>query len=240
MYSVKKMCDIAGVSARTLQYYDSIGILRPAAYTEAGYRLYDDGSLKRLEQIMILRELDFSLKEIGELLDDENYDREKAIMRQIKLLTLKKERLELIIGSMKRVQEKGELMDFKAFSDAKIQEYQKQAKDKWGDTEEFAEFEKKQAGRSSESEKDIADELMHIFTEFGEMKEMNPADEEVQNQVRKLQEFISHNYYECSDKVLASLGQMYAAGGEFTANIDKAGGAGTAVFAADAIKIFTA
>lgn len=236
MYSVKEMCSMAGVSARTLQYYDRIGLLKAACRTEAGYRLYDDESIARLEQILILKELDFSLDDIRLMLDSDAYDRNMAMEEQIRLLTLKKERLELIVGALKRVQEKGDIMDFNVFSDAKLKEYEKAAKEKWGDTKEYAQSQKKQAERTGEEEKEIADRFMGIFKEFGEVKDKEPEDEAVQSLVKKLQKFISSNYYECSNEILSSLGMMYAAGGEFTANIDRAGGKGTAEFTAKAIK----
>ncbi len=75
-----------------------------------------------------------------------------------------------------------------------------------------------------------------VFEEFGSMKEEEPTSEKVQGQVKKLQEFITDHFYKCSDEVLLGLGKMYAAGGEFTENIDKMGGDGTAVFVCRAIE----
>ena len=119
-------------------------------------------------------------------------------------------------------------MDFSAFDTQKIEEYAAQAKASWGDTPEYGEYEQKAKGRSPEEEKDLAIRLMDIFREFGEAKEKEPSSLEVQELVRKLQDFISRHYYTCSDEVLSGLGRMYAGGGEFTANIDKAAGTGTA------------
>ena len=79
---------------------------------------------------------------------------------------------------------------------------------------------------------------MQIFVEFGQMKEMNPSDDQVQLQVKKLQDYITEHFYKCSDKILAGLGRMYAGGGELTENIDAAGGIGTAEFTNEAIEIF--
>lgn len=76
------------------------------------------------------------------------------------------------------------------------------------------------------------------FVEFGQMKEMDPEDEQVQLQVRKLQDYITDHFYTCSDKILCGLGRMYAGGGELTENIDDVGGVGTAEFASKAIDIF--
>ena len=81
-------------------------------------------------------------------------------------------------------------------------------------------------------------DFMEIFREFGTMKKEDPASSEVQEQVGKLQAFITDHFYKCSDEVLFGLGRMYAAGGEFTENIDKMGGEGTAAFTCQAITIF--
>ncbi len=79
-------------------------------------------------------------------------------------------------------------------------------------------------------------DFMKIFEEFGAMKDKDPAVAEVQEQVKKLQTFITEHFYKCSDEVLSGLGKMYAAGGDFTENIDKMGGEGTAEFTCKAIK----
>ena len=129
-------------------------------------------------------------------------------------------------------------MDFKAYDTRKIDEYSKQAKEQWGQTPAWKEYEKKSKGRTKEDEKQLANDIMQLFVEFGAMKEMDPASEEVQKQVAKLQQLITDTCYICTNEILLGLGQMYAAGGDFTTNIDAVGGEGTAVFSAEAIKIY--
>ena len=97
MMTVNEVSKLAGVSIRTLQYYDSIGLLKPAEYTESGYRLYDDTAMERLQQILLFRELEFPLKEIKEIVTRPDFDKEKALDQQIELLALKKEHLEKLI-----------------------------------------------------------------------------------------------------------------------------------------------
>ena len=237
MKTVHEVSGLAGVSIRTLQYYDRIGLLRPAERTESGYRLYDDTDLEKLQQILLFRELEFPLKAIKRIMDNPDFDRSRALEQQIALLTLKKEHLENLIELARGIKETGEnTMDFSAFDTQKIEEYAAQAKASWGDTPEYGEYEQKAKGRSPEEEKDLAIRLMDSFREFGEAKEKEPSSLEVQELVRKLQDFISRHYYTCSDEVLSGLGRMYAGGGEFTANIDKAAGTGTADFVNHAIQ----
>ena len=97
MMTVHEVSKLAGVSIRTLQYYDNIGLLHPAEYTEAGYRLYDDTALETLQQILLFRELEFPLKEIKGIIQSSAFDRQKALDQQIELLQLKKEHLENLI-----------------------------------------------------------------------------------------------------------------------------------------------
>ena len=127
-------------------------------------------------------------------------------------------------------------MDFSAFDKKKLEEYQAQAKEAWGHTAEYREFEERQKHAPADQQQNAAAGLMDIFREFGAAKGGDPAGEQARGLAAKLQAYISTNYYDCSKEVLAGLGKMYAAGGEFTQNIDAAGGAGTAVFAAKAIE----
>ena len=129
-------------------------------------------------------------------------------------------------------------MDFTAFDTKKIDEYSKRAKEQWGKTEAYKEFEEKSADWTDKDQNNIMKDFMKIFVEFGQMKSLEPADEKVQLQVKKLQDYISEHFYNCTKQILGGLGKMYAAGGEFTENIDKAGGEGTAEFSAKAIEIY--
>ena len=236
MMTVKEVSRLTGVSVRTLHYYDEIGLLSPAVTTDAGYRLYDRGELERLQQILLFRELAFSLKEIREILDRPGFDRKKALSDQIRLLTLKKERFEGLIALAKQLEAKGGYdMSFQPFDRKKIEAYKAEAKKAWGDTAAYREYEQKSAGYSAEQQDAFAGELMEIFAGFGALRGSDPAEERVQRQVAALQAFITDHYYTCTKQILAGLGQMYAAGGEMTDNIDAAGGSGTAVFAAQAI-----
>ena len=239
MMTVHEVSKLTGVSIRTLQYYDTIGLLKPAKYSESGYRLYDDTALERMQQILLFRELEFPLKEIKRIIDAADFDRNKALEQQIELLTMKKERLENLIDFAREIKESGgKRMDFTVFDTEKIAEYSRRAKEQWGQTEAFKEFERKSEKRTEEEEQSVATEFMKLFSEFGRLKDQEPAAEPVQAQVKKLQTYITEHYYKCTDEILRGLGEMYAAGGEFTENIDKAGGKGTAAFTAKAIEIY--
>ena len=239
MMTVNEVSKLTGVSIRALQYYDKIGLLSPAGYTESGYRLYDDAALEMLQQILLFRELEFPLKEIRKIISSPDFDKKKALEEQITLLTMKKEHLENLIGFAREIQMKGETtMDFSVFDTQKIDEYAKQAKQRWGKTDAYKESVQKAAGRSKEEEKAVMENFMQIFADFGKLKDTDPRSADARSQVKILQDYITEHFYQCTDEILDGLGQMYAAGGKFTENIDRAGGAGTAQFTAEAIRIY--
>lgn len=239
MRTVKEVSKFTGVSVRTLHHYDAIGLLKPTTVTNAGYRLYDDTALERLQQILLFRELEFSLKEIQAILESPNFDRNKALEQQIALLTLKKEHLENLILFARGIQAIGvKEMDFTAFDTAKIDEYAAEAKATWGQTAAYREFREKSKKRTDAEMQDLSSQMMALFTEFGAMRTLPPASDLVSAQVKKLQTFITEYFYTCSNEMLQKLGKMYAGGGRFTENIDKAGGVGTAEFVCRAIEAF--
>lgn len=239
MKTVNEVSKIAGISIRTLQYYDKIGLLKPTAYSEAGYRLYSDDDLKMLQSILLYRELEFPLKEIKELINSENFNKNLALEQQINLLLLKKEHLENLILYAKGLKTLGgNIMDFAVFDTKKIDAYAKKAKEAWKNTSEWKEFEDKDKRRSTEETKVIYRKLMLIFAEFSKVKSEECDAKEVQALVKKLQDFITANFYNCSNETLAGLGKMYAAGGDFTKNIDNFAGEGTAMFVNKAIEYY--
>ena len=139
MITVHEVSKLTGVSVRTLQYYDKIGLLHPAKYTDSGYRLYDDAALVKLQQILLFRELEFPLKDIKLIMDSPDFDYRKALEQQIDLLTLKKEHLENLLNLARGIKAIGvNKMDFTAFDTSKIDEYAEKAKASWGNTPESA------------------------------------------------------------------------------------------------------
>lgn len=240
MMTVHEVSRLTGVSIRTLQYYDSINLLKPANYTESGYRLYDEKSLERLQIILLFRELEFSLKDIKKIIENPDFDTNKAIEQQIKLLEMKREHIDNLLKLARDIKKKGinRVMDFSAFDKKKMEEYAEKARETWGNTDAYKEYEEKSKNRTPKENTDIVKAIMKIFTEFGGMKSLPPESEKVQKQVKKLQKYITDNMYTCTNEILLQLGMAYSAGGEMTENIDKAGGPGTGEFVDKAIRIY--
>ncbi len=242
MKTVKEVSELAGVSIRTLQYYDQIGLLCPAKRSDAGYRLYDDENMGKLQQILLFRELEFPLKEIKHIIESPDYDQALALEQQIELLKLKRKRINTLIAHATQLREKGaETMNFKAFDTSKLEAYKEQAKEQWGTTPEWQEYEGKSAGRSAQEEGGLANELLELFIPFGEMATdgTDPHSEQARAQAALIQSFISEHYYRCSDDVFRQLGQAYGSGGEFTQNINAIAGNGAAKYASRAIEAYT-
>ena len=104
MKTVKEVSRITGVSVRTLHHYDAIGLLKPTQVTEAGYRLYDDSALARMQSILLFRQLQFPLKEIKKILDSPVFDPMEALSQQVHLLEMQRDHLEQLISHAREIQ----------------------------------------------------------------------------------------------------------------------------------------
>lgn len=148
MKTISQVAELTGISTRTLQYYDEIGLLKPSKLTPSGYRLYNDEALQTLQQILFFKELDFKLKEIMEILQKPEYDKIESFKKQKRLLCLKRNRIDNLIELLGRL-EKGEpYMSFKEFDLSEYIEALEQFKNKkaddvikhWGSIENFTQF----------------------------------------------------------------------------------------------------
>lgn len=239
MRTVNEVSKLTGVSVRTLHHYDAIGLLKPTEVTEAGYRLYDDAALKRLQSILLYRELQFPLKDIKAILDSPAFNPEEALAHQIELLELQYKHIGELISFAQKIQTKGVTeMEFQIFDKNEIEQYKEEVKAKWGKTEAYHEYLQKEKSGLDHSK--AAEQLMSLFAEFGALHELSPSDEKVQKKVCMLQSFITDNYYNCTNEILSGLGQMYVDDERFRENIDKAGGDGTADFVRKAIDVYCA
>ena len=194
MMTVHEVSKISGVSIRALHHYDKIGLLPATEVTKAGYRLYDDKALERLQHILLFKELEFSLKEIKDILDSPGFDRSKALEQQIQLLELRKEHLQNLIDLAWGIKTIGvKNMSFEAFDTKKIDEYAAKAKASWGQTDAYKEYEQKSEGRTKEVQQKLNIEMMDIFAQFGKIKDQKPDSEEAIRLAKKLQDHITEN-----------------------------------------------
>lgn len=239
MRTVREVSKLTGVSVRTLHHYDAIGLLKPTEVTTAGYRMYDDAALSRLQNILLFRELQFSLKEIKAILDSPDFDQTEAIAQQIELLELQYKHIGKLILFARELQNKGvRAMNFDVFDKSEMEQYKAEARARWGSTKAYQEYEKKAGAQKEEEQDRLAGALMSIFTELGALRQLPPEEDAVQEKIAALQKFITDHYYTCTTEILAGLGEMYVSDERFQKNIDKAGGEGTAGFVKQAIAVY--
>lgn len=235
---IKEFAAFTGVSVRTLHYYDEIGLLAPAFVDRTtGYRYYDENSLLRMQEILFYRELDFSLKSIGEILSSPGYDTKKSLAEQKTLLTLKKERLERLISAIDDAMKGANVMS--AFDNSEFEKHKVEAQEKWGKTDAYKQHAERTRHYSKQKWNDLAEGMDQIMAAFASCmkKAERPDSTEAQNLVKTLQSHISENYYLCTKEILSGLGQMYVADERFRNNIDKHAD-GTAAFISEAIEVY--
>ncbi len=241
--TVSEMARLCGVSVRTLQYYDDIGLLHPCETSDAGYRYYDGQNLEMMQQVLFLRELGFPLRDIATMLRDPNYDRRAALARQKELLLLQKARLERLIALAERTMKGEPIMSLDDFSMKEIEEhrdkYAAEAEQRWGDTDAYKQSAARTAKYGKADWARIQEESGAVFGGFAACAAAGtPADSpDAQALVQQWRDHLNRNFYDCSIELLAGLGTMYIADERFTKNLDRFG-AGTAQMMADAIAVY--
>ncbi len=239
MLTVNEVSKLTGVSVRSLHHYDAIGLLKPAKVTKAGYRLYGDDELKRLQNILLFRELQFPLKQIRTILDSPEFDQQEALAQQIRLLELQLKHTQELILFARRLQQKGvNGMDFKAFDNKEMEQYEKEVQERWGNTKAYDEYRQKEKGRTDAQQAEIGSQLMERFAEIGKLRQSAPSEQIVQEKIAGIQAFITEHYYQCTKEILSGLGKMYVGDERMKRNIDKTGGDGTAEFVSQAIAVY--
>lgn len=241
MMKIHEVAELSGVTVRTLQYYDQIGLLVPSEVTDVGYRIYHEEDLDRLQQILFFRELEFPLKEIRDIMNNPKYDRTEALRNHKSLLLEKRNRMDQLIRLVEERLGGQQDMSFKEFSMESIESQKKQYADevrsRWGDSDAYTEYEKKTRGYSKEDWNSTIQAGDSIMGEFAKHRDLPPENEAVQELVARWQAFITAHYYECTKEILAGLGNMYVCDERFRENIDKHG-EGTAELMSKAIEIY--
>jgi DNA-binding transcriptional MerR regulator len=223
-YTVQQLAKLAGISVRTLHYYDEIGLLIPSFIKENGYRFYEEKELIALQQILFFRELDFSLEKIKEILTSPYFNREQALTDQKKLLELKKERVEAMIRTItKTIQSMkgGENMStndiYSAFSDPTYLKYKDEVEERWGNTEAYKQSVQRVGKMSKADLEKVKAEAEDIATTTARLMTngLTYNSPEVQEQVGRFYNHLRH-FYDPSYEMFKGLGQMYVDDPRFT------------------------
>ena len=243
MKKINEVANLTGLTTRALRYYDEVGLLRPSEISESGYRLYDDEALETLQQILFFKELDVPLRQIKSILENPSFDRVSMLKKHKKLITLKRNRLDKILALIDKNLKGEKCMSFTEFDISEVKErqkiYENEAKELYKNTDAYSEYQQKTA-RYGEAQWDvIGQEMNEIFKKFAEVMDKNPGCDEVQTVVGNWKNYITENFYECTNEILAGLGQMYVQDERFKKNLDKCQD-GLAKFVSEAIKYYCA
>jgi DNA-binding transcriptional MerR regulator len=222
-YTVSSLARLAGVSARTLRYYDEIGLLTPSARTESGYRQYDQEDLLRLQQILFYRELEMPLIEIRDILADEDFNPIEALRSHREGLLARSDRLLRLIAAVDSSIEQLEegqmrLSDeelFAAFSPELSDRYRKEAREQYGDAR-VEETENRLRKLSKEQWKKVQAEGGQVAKQIASLMDQPIETPEVQEAIARHHTWIEH-FYQAPAFVYRGLGQMYVDHPEFRA-----------------------
>lgn len=247
-YTVKQVADLAGVTVRTLHHYDRIGLLKPEGATDAGYRIYSENDLERLQQILFFRELGFELKQIREILEQPDFDRLRALRAHRELLIEKQTRLEYLVETLDRTIEHAERMEtmnhesmFQGFDEGKVEEqiarYRDEAIEKYG-RETVEDSERRVRSLSKEDWGRIEAETTDINQRLADMMDTHAPDApEVQQQIQRWYDLLNQNFGDYSPEMFRGLGDLYVEDERFTAHYDQVR-PGLATMLRDAMHVF--
>lgn len=244
--SVHEVAEFTGTTARTLHYYDEIGLLKPALVTEAGYRQYSRENLLRLQEILFLREVGFALKEIKALMESPNYDTNEALKNHLAILEAQKERINGLISLVKNRIEGKEDVSFAEFSEEKLlelkEQYREEVIERYKDTKSFQEFEERFSKKSQKKQNEEWEKFLstaqNIFERLALYEGKSPALPEVLQLVKEWQDYINEHFYSCDAKMLSCLGELYVNDERFASYINQFGKGNLAGFFREAIRVF--
>lgn len=222
-YTVHQLAKLAGVTSRTLRYYDKVGLLSPAHLGRNGYRYYGEDELVRLQQILFFRELDFPLEDIKAMIDSPSFDRIESLKYQKGLLALKRQRLDGImktidntITTMTNDEKPTEKDMYGSLSTEKIEEYKKEAKERWGNTDAYKQSQER-AKKFTKADWDVMSKktdanlrAMVALMEAGKAADSAEVIAEVANHRAGINRF-----YDCTDEIYRGLADMYVADDRF-------------------------
>ncbi len=213
-YTIKQFSKLTGVSVRTLHYYDEIDLLNPEFIESNNYRYYSNNSLIIMQEILFYKELDFSLKEIKDMLLLPNYNKKELIKGQKRLLLIKQKRIERILQTLDNL-EQGDEINMNIYKNNELEyeknKYQNEVKEKYGNTNIYNEYVNKTKNYDNNNWNEISQNISLIIKEFSiNLKSgININDRKTIDLVIELQKYITKTQYTCSDDILLSLGNIY-------------------------------
>lgn len=244
-YTVRQLANAAGVSPRTLHFYDGIGLLKPEAYGGNGYRYYGEAALLRLQQILFFKELDFSLAEIRATIDRPGFDLVQALHAHRETLRERAGRLARLIETVDKtiLHLKGELemteRDFyRGFSEEQQREYEEEIRQRYGDRE-LEQSQQRWGGYGADRRQAIQEDFARIVTALRDRMPLGAGAPEVRALVGQLHAWVG-NFYDCTLEVFEGLGHTYNQDPRFREMYETTYGPGVAEFLEQAIGAYCA
>jgi len=228
--TVSQVAKLSGVSVRALHHYDEIGLLRPAARTGSGYRVYGQGELPRLKQVLFFKELGFPLEEIARIMRDPGFDLQAALLMQRQLLEEKAARTRALIAAVDAALEsieRGTTMTreemFEVFGDFDPAKYEDEVKQRWGDSAAYKESAKKTARYGKKEWQQLKAEAEAITQQLAQAMGagVKPADARAMDLAEQHRQHISRWFYACPAPMHRGLGDLYVADERFAQSYDR-------------------
>jgi DNA-binding transcriptional MerR regulator len=242
-YTVSEASRLARITVRTLHHYDEIGLLVPSQRTPNGYRHYTDADLQRLHQILLFKELGFSLEAIQSLIDEPEADRRAALLSQRQSLQEQQHKTAAVIRAIEtaiQALEGENTMDtndmFDGFDEFEHAKYADEARERWGETEAYQESARRTKRYSKDDWTRMKAEMDAITQGIAQLMQAGRRvdDSEVTGLAEQHRLHIDRWFYPCSHEFHVALGEMYVADARFTETYEKVG-TGLAQYFRDAI-----
>src|SRR5215204_1484807 len=241
-YTVGRVAELSGVTIRTLHHYDEIGLLSPGGRSAAGYRIYEESDIERLQRILFYRELGFDFKEISTIVDDPDTDATGHLRRQRRLLTERIGRLRAMVDAIDYEME-ARTMDIRltpeerleVFGEFRLEDYAEEAEQRWGETEPYKESQRRVSSYTKQDWQRLRAEGEEVRARLAAALDagLAPESAEAMSAAEAHREYISRWFYECTYEIHRGLTEMYVSDERFRSNYD-ATAPGLAAFIRDA------
>lgn len=238
LLAVKDIVQITGITARTLHYYDRIDLFKPTHLTEKGYRLYHRSSLEKLQTILFLKELDFSLKEIADILNLTRQEQKQIVKKQGQTLLFRKQRLENIMTALDEYVSGNDISNLHIFNHSSVlplkEQYANEARLIYGETDAYKVYNETMENLSADEKEKRFSDIEEIYKQIASCIDQNPSSDEVQRLIEEWKENLMQ-FMTCDEELLACIAHTYKFDARFKSYFNQYGNEGLADFLYSAI-----
>ncbi|MFD7521971.1 MerR family transcriptional regulator [Paenibacillus chitinolyticus] len=239
LLAVKDIVQITGITSRTLHYYDRIDLFKPTHLTDKGYRLYDRSSLEKLQTILFLKELDFSLKEIADILKLTRQEQKQLLKKQSQTLLLKKQRLETIMAALEEYVSGKDISHLQIFNSSSVlplkEQYANEARFIYGETEAYKMFNETLDNLSQDEIDERFQSMEEVFKQIASCVDQQPSSDEVQRLIGEWKKNLTQ-FMPCDTELLACIADTYKFDARFNNYFSQYGNENLADFLHSAIR----